>query len=144
MTRKRKLTSHDLAKIEELRYVDGLTGGEVARMFAVSARTIHHYAPGRPGKVSNTRVRAMFERSPMTAADVAREMGWLYEQNNVLKADTGRVRRALALVDDVSGRTGTRSRRTLIDAETAGLLAEAMGYEAWEAIPDGDDLEAAA
>jgi hypothetical protein len=48
--------------------------------------------------------------------------------------DGQRVLRTLGLADEWShGRT---VRRRLIDAETAGDLAEAMGFGRWEALPD--------
>jgi hypothetical protein len=40
--------------------------------------------------------------------------------------------------EDRSGGERYRGRRGMIDAEVAMLLAEAMGHEGWEALPDDE------
>jgi hypothetical protein len=40
--------------------------------------------------------------------------------------------------EDRSGGERYRGRRGMIDAEVAMLLAEAMGYGGWEALPDDE------
>ena len=98
-------------------------------------------------KIPNDKIRAIFEASPMSAADVARGMGWECSNNigrsrmrgtpGTKIADSSRVKRTLGLVPDVSGR-GHRTIRELIDPNTAGRLAEAMGHGQWEAMPDDE------
>ena len=96
-------------------------------------------------KVPNDKIRAIFEASPMSAADVARGMGWECSNNTgrsrmrgkpgTTIADSSRVKRTLGLVPDI-GRKGHRTARERIDPNTAGQLAEAMGHGQWEALPD--------
>lgn len=121
------LTTTDIRRIRELRYQDGLSIEATAAIIGCSAGCVWNYAPGRPGKVPVTPLREMFEQSGLTASEVARRMGW----DSGHGADCSRVRRALGLMDDIT--RGKPSRRRVTDAETAGLLAEAMGRAAWEA-----------
>lgn len=138
-----KLTTRDVARIRELRYRDGLTQVEVARRIGCCYKTVAVYAPGVPWRVDNAKLRAAFERSGRTASEVARHMGWWCANGSGSGwADVSRVRRTLGLLHDVSSRTGRRSTRQLIDAETAALMAEAIGVMPWEVMP-GDDTEAA-
>jgi hypothetical protein len=105
---------------------------------------VRRIAPGRPGKISNEPIRRIFEEESqrgLTAADVARSMGWWVSYKNPKArqskgpyADVARVRRALGIQADNAGIR--QSKRRMIDAEMAGLLAEAMGYAAWEALPE--------
>lgn len=124
------IPAETVALTRRLRYVDGLTQEQAAARAGVSIDTVRYYAPGRVGKIDNAALRERFERSPLTAADVARAVGWTYERRGRPRADTSRVKRALGLQDDVSH--GCRGRRVLIDAETAALIAEAIGVEPWE------------
>src|SRR4051812_28234305 len=94
--------------IRELR-ADGYTATATAEIVGCSATTVKHYAPGRIGKVPVAPLREAFLASPLTAADVARELGWWAGKD----ADVSRVRRTLGLLDDVNG-AGKRSRRTLV------------------------------
>lgn len=122
-------------RIRELRYMDGLSRAATGRLVGVGSTAVGRYAPGRPGKVPNGKARALFERSALSAVDVARSMGWLHRNGQgKIGADGLRVMRTLGLADDVS--RGYRCRRQWIDAETAGDLAEAMGHARWEALPD--------
>jgi hypothetical protein len=129
------LSPETLAEIRELRYLDGLSCRVVGERFGLGERMVNRLAPGWPGKVPNDRVRALFERSPMSAGDVARAVGW---HSTGGKGTTGcsgqRVLRTLGLADEWSH--GRVIRRRLVDAETAMLLAEAMGFGRWEALPD--------
>lgn len=125
------------AQIRELRYMDGWTCERVAGVTGIHPRTVGKIAPGRPGKVSNDRVRAMFERSRLSAHAVAQAMGWEKAAGDGrASADGRRVLRALGLLPEVS--RGYESFRSMIDAETAMLLAEAMGHAGWEALPDDE------
>lgn len=133
-----RLTPLDIARIRKLRYRDGLMQREVAEIIGCDVKTVWRYAPGHIGKIPNDKVRAAFEASRLTAAQVARRMGWMCAPG---KADGARVKRALGILPDSYG-PGIRSTRRLIDAETAGLLAEAIGVMAWEVMPD-DEQEAA-
>jgi hypothetical protein len=132
----RPLTEWQVARIKRMR-ADGLPSPEVAAVVGCSDSTVRKHAPGYPGKVPNDRLREAFLASRRSAADVARALGW--ESGN--GADTGRVRRTLGLLDDIS-RTGARHRRRLIDWETGSLIAEAIGVMPWEVLDD--DLEDAA
>lgn len=126
----------DRALVRRLRYHDGMTGAQVAAILGCSPSTAVQYAPGRPGKIDNASLREAFLRSGMTAADVARSIGWLYahRSSRPLQADGARVRKVLGLEDTVSRTRGRtyRSRRIMIDAETAGLIADAIGVGPWE------------
>lgn len=145
------LTMLDIKRIRELRYGDGLSCREVAEVVGCSESTVNSHAPGQPGKVPNDRLRAAFDRSGITAAEVARRMGWTHtstwKRANGMKGqtfdvgDSARVKRTLGIMSDISGR-GIRSTRTMIDAETAGMMAEVLGLASWEVMPD-DELVAA-
>lgn len=139
-----RLTTLDIKRIRRLRYRDGLTARETAAIIGCNVSTVLRYAPGRIGKVPNDKLRAAFERSPMTASDVARSMGWTCRVGGGSTcADSGRVKRALGIYPNVSGSHGGRSYGRMIDAETAGLIAEALGLMAWEVMPDDDEQAAA-
>ena len=128
-----KTSDETIEEIRELRYLDGLTAKRVAEMLGVGKWTVLHYAPGRPGKVAVAPLREAFLTSAVTAGDVARHMGWFDSKGSV---DTSRVRRTLGLQDDVSGSDGRISRRTLVDAETVMLIAEAIGVSPWSVLPE--------
>lgn len=67
--------------------------------------------------------------------EVARRIGWYVDKSASSQADYGdmsRVLRTLGIYPDISSRTGARSWRKSIDAETAGLIAEAIGLYPWE------------
>lgn len=124
-----------VAQIRELRYMDGLSCPVVAQLLGMNRSTVNRLAPGKPGKVLNDRVRALFEASPMSSVDVARALGWERRGGfGVMAADGALVMRTLGLKSEVS--RGYSTRRRWIDAETAGDLAEAMGHARWEALPD--------
>ena len=126
-----------VAAVRQLRYMDGLSCRVVGERFGVATRTINEWAPGRPGKVPNDKVRALFEASPMSAGDVARAVGWWKMCGPPRRrhfVDGVRVLRTLGLAPEVS--RGRQTLRSMIDAETAGDLAEAMGFGRWEALPD--------
>ena len=126
-------------QIRDLRYIDGLTCPEVALSLGVNVHTVRHLAPGRPGKVPNDLTRAIFQSSGLTACSVARKMGWMCRDGRGhMKGDGSRLRRTLGLIVESGGShpNRTRSFRRLIDAEVAGLIAEACGHHSWEAIPD--------
>jgi hypothetical protein len=122
-------SSTELALVRELRYVDGLTCGAVAARIGRSDRYVQRLAPGRPGKIDNTLIREAFLRSGCSAHEVARDLDW-YGGG---KLDGTRVKQTLGLVETVGGH-GQRYRqyRRLIDAETASLIAEAIGVAPWE------------
>jgi len=119
-------------EIRELRYLDGLSARRVADMFDMSPWTVLRYAPGRPGKVPVAPLREAFLSSPATTGDIARAMGWWDRKGS---ADTSRVKRTLGLQDDIAG-DGRRSRRTMADAETVMLIAEAIGVSPWAVLPE--------
>lgn len=129
-----RLTAPDVARIRELRYQDGLSCERVASSIGCSAMAVHYHAPGWPGKVDNAKLRAAFLASGLTASEVARRVGWW----NGHTGDGQRVKRTLGLSDDWGGHHPhrTRTRRRLIDAETAGVLAEAIGVMPWEVIDE--------
>lgn len=131
----RFLTADEIARIRDLRYAHGLTIAETVAYVGRSPLTVQRVAPGRPGKVDNAALREAFLRSGRSAADVARAAGWTFESGGRINADTSRVRRALGLIDDVTA-GGRRSRRTLIDAETAEILADAIGVAPWTVIEE--------
>lgn len=147
-----RLTAPDVARIRELRYMDGLTSTEVAAVIGCSPQAVLWHAPGRPGKIDNTALREAFVASGKSASEVARALCWMIVRDPARAAassrsrasyDVTRVKRTLGLTPDVNGR-GKRSPRTLIDAETAALMAEAIGVMPWEVMPDEDDEERAA
>jgi hypothetical protein len=123
-----------VAEIRRLRLRDGLPTRAVADMLGMSAGNVRNYAPGRPGKVPVAPLRAAFDASPVTASDVARHLEWWDGRS---KADSSRVKRTLGINRDSSH--GYRSRRTLIDAETAMLIAEAIGISPWSILPDENE-----
>lgn len=131
----RFLTADEIARIRELRYAHGLTIAETVAYVGRSPMTVQRVAPGRPGKVDNAALREAFLRSGRSAADVARAAGWTFESGGRIKPDSSRVRRTLGLIDDVSA-GGWRSRRKLIDAETAEILADAVGVAPWTVIDE--------
>ncbi|MCA1571670.1 MAG: hypothetical protein LC798_15420 [Chloroflexi bacterium] len=89
--------------------------------------------------MSNAPVRRLFEASSLTAVEVARRLGWQSRGGNGTRgADGVRVEKTLGLRDEYSH--GCVSRRALIDAETAELLAEAMGYGRWQAYEDDEPV----
>lgn len=133
----RPLTPEQVARIRELR-ADGHTAPQVAAIVGCSRAAVWHHAPGRVGKVPVAPLREAFLRSPHTAADVARALGWWAGG----WADSSRVKRTLGLLPDISGTTGNVSYRTLADAETVGRIAEALGLMAWEVLPDDEEQAA--
>ena len=132
----------DVARIRELRYGDGLSAARTAEVVGCCEGTVLRYAPGSPGRVPVAPVREAFEASRLTAADVARRLGW-WDRGS---ADSARLKRALGINGNVPADPRYRSRRyysTLIDAETAALIAEAIGVAPWEVLPDEDEEMAA-
>jgi hypothetical protein len=128
-----RLTEREREQIQELR-ADGHTIKATAELTGRCAVTIQRLAPGRPGKVSNDRLREAFVAQSMSAAAVAQAIGWGNKESS-------RVRRTLGLSADVNG-NGIRSVRRMIDWETGSLIADAIGVEPWSVLDD--DLEAAA
>lgn len=124
------LTAMEVARIRKLRYEDCLATPEIARLVGCSESTVRHRAPGRPGKIPVAPTREIFLASGVSAAEVARRLSWLHRG----AGDGNRVKRSLGINQDSS--KGKRFRRTLIDAETAGLIAEACGHQRWEIEPD--------
>lgn len=129
MARGVALTAMQVARIRKLRYEDGLTAAAVARLVGCSESAIRRRAPGWPGKVPVAPVREIFLASGLTAAEVARRLDW-FDRG---LGDSNRVKRSLGINEDSS--RGKRFRRKLIDAETAGLIAEACGHSRWEIEP---------
>ena len=125
--RYQRLTAREIARIKELRYMDGMTQEEIARQVGCALTTVRRHAPGRPGKIDNAKLRLAFLMSGCSAPFVARELDWKAGKD---KWDGSRVRRTLGLIEDVNGR-GKRSRRVMIDAEHAQLIAEAIGVAPW-------------
>lgn len=125
---RRYMTKADRQHILRLRYRDGFTQAEVARITGRNRETVRLIAPGRVGKIDNARLREAFAQSGLTAAEVARRLGWRAGTS----WDGSRVNRWLGVTLDRSGTRKARSYRRLIDAETAGLIAEAIGVEPWE------------
>jgi transcriptional regulator with XRE-family HTH domain len=139
-----KLPTSTIRRIRQLRYADGLTAPQAAAIVGCSQEAVRHYAPGRPGKVDNAKLRAAFEASGLGAQEVARRVGWWIHKSNCSdQPDGGRVRRTLGIALDANG-NGRPSRRRYIDAETAAILAEAIGVAPWEVIPDEDPWSVAA
>lgn len=127
-------TPEEQAAIRELRYMDGLSMPEVARITGRDLSTIRHWAPGYPGKIDNARLREAFLASGLGASEVARHVGWVLRRGGRLDADTSRLRRSLGLCRESSrGSSGKHywTIRTRIDAETAGLIADAIGVAPW-------------
>lgn len=125
-------------RMRELRYVDGLSAREVAKILGRSERTVLNHAPGKPGKIPVAPVREAFLRSGISAADLARKLGWTYPVRRMgpayMAADTGRVRRALGINEGTTTMNGRRYRCTAqtIDAEIAERIADALGIARWE------------
>ena len=133
------LTPQEISRIRALRYEDGLTMEEVARITGRSHMTVRRHAPGRPGKVPVAPLREAFLASPFTAADVARELGWFLSGNRV---DTSRVKRTLGIYPDINSH-GVVSHRQYADAELVQRIAEAINISPWSVLPDDDEQQAA-
>lgn len=133
------LTMPQVKQIRELRYMDGLTCEATAQIIGCTADTVGRYAPGKPGKVPVAPLREAFLASGMTAADVARGMGWVHGSRR--KADSAGVQKTLGLRDTIKG-GGSRSRRVLVDAETVALMAEVIGLAPWQVLPDDNEMAA--
>lgn len=129
-----RLTTHDVRRIRELRYGDGLTLRAVAQIVGCSSEAVRCYAPGRPGKVPNDKLRAAFLASGLTAGEVGRRMGWLCRACG----DAARVKRSLGLLPSGNKRRNRAYTARNIDAETAALMAEAIGVMPWEIMPDDE------
>jgi hypothetical protein len=128
-----KLTTLDIERMRKLRYQDGLSSPKTAEIIGCSPSAVRRYAPGRPGKVPNDKLRAAFLASGHSAAEVARRLGWTYART-WQRANGTRV--------PYTGADGARVKHAL-GAETADLMAEAIGVMPWEVMPDEDDREAA-
>lgn len=136
----RALTAETVERVREARYMDGLTIAETMRVSGVSAWAVNKYAPGRPGKVPVGPVREVFLASGVSACAVAADLGWLVKGSG----DSSRLRRRLGINREVWGHGDKRGfgfART-IDAEVAGLIAEACGQPAWSVLPDEDEVAA--
>jgi hypothetical protein len=126
------LAELQVARIKRMR-ADGHTQPATAAAVGCDLSTVKKYAPGRPGKVPNDRLREAFLASGRSAADVARFLGWEGSRGG---ADGSRVRRKLGILPGISPR-GTRSHWRLIDWEAGSLIAEAIGVMPWEVLDDG-------
>lgn len=131
-SRRARVPEVDKARIRELRYGDGLSCSVVSILTGWSESAVRVAAPGRPGTIDNTRLREAFERSGLDAAVVAGRVGWMLDRPDGVRADTSRLRRTLGITLDYSGSKRRYSRRRMIDAETAGLIADALGIGRWE------------
>jgi transposase len=120
------ITAALVREMERLRYGDGLPCRTVAARLGLAVSTVGKHAPGRPGKVSNRLLREAFERSRLTAAQLARRLEWFDGD----RADTSRVRRTLGLLPDSTH--GRRYVREWIDAETAYRIADELGVDRWD------------
>lgn len=129
-----RLPTATVAAIREHRYADGLTSEQTAEILGLADTTVRRYAPGRPGKVDNARLRAAFEASGLTTHQVAVRLRWFLDG----RPDSRRVKRTIGLVAERS--RGQLRHRRLIDAETARHIAEAIGVCPWT-IGYGDRLE---
>lgn len=129
-----RVSGSDVAAIRELRYIDGLTLWQVSARTGLSPQVIQYHAPGRPGKIDNASIRDAFVASTVTPTTIARALGWTFvDRSGCSKPDVTRLKRTLGIVDTVGGHHGQyRQRRRMIDAETAGLIAEALGLQRWE------------
>lgn len=121
-----------IAQIRELRYVDGLSCVTVANMFGLNRHTVNGVAPGKPGKIDNTRLRAAFLEflaAGGKSGPVAYDIGW----RDRTHGDSTRLRRALGLTDGFTIKRGRsfRYRQRNIDAETAARIAEVIGVAPW-------------
>lgn len=129
------LKRFDVDRIRELRS-DGYTCRQVAAIVGCHPHTVNRYAPGRIGKVPVAPLRDAFLASPITAAEIARRLEWWDGRGC---GDSSRVKRALGLQDDIKSSKGTRTRRTLVDAEIVERIALAIGVMPWEVMPDEDE-----
>lgn len=132
------MTTEDIDRIRGLRYGDGLTSAQTAAIIGRCVSTVERHAPGRPGKIDNSLLRMAFIASGRSAVGVARSLDWTYSRGPG-RVDRGydgaRVKRTLGIMPSIAGHGG-RQLRKLIDAETAGLIAEAIGVAPWEIMPD--------
>jgi hypothetical protein len=140
------LSPQTVKRIRELRYMDGLTAPATAALVGCSRCAVYRHAPGLPGRVPNGPAREVFLASGKSAASVAAEVGWMSKQacrNGTFKiaGDGSRLRRSLGITPDIN--KGTLTKRRLLDAEIAGLIAEACGQPAWSVMPDEDKQMAA-
>lgn len=127
------MTDEEIALIRELRAA-GHTQSDIARITGFSHNSVCRLVPGWVGKVPVAPLRQAFLDSPVTAADIARDLGWWDSRGD---ADSARVKRTLGLVPD--RKNGHQSRRRLVDAETVQLIAEAIGISPFAVLPDDDD-----
>ena len=130
--RNRPLTVFEIERIRELRYADGLTNQRIADMFDLHESTVRRHARGRPGKAPVAPLREAFLASAVTAADVARSLGWWASD----KVDTSRVKRTLGIYPDKT--RGCVFYRTFTDVETIQRIADAIGISPWSVLPDED------
>lgn len=128
------LTGAQVLQIRRLR-ADGLSAPQVARIVGCSDGTVRKIVPGYIGKVPVAPLREAFLASGKTAVAVAKAAGWFCSNGVSEYPDSSRVKRTLGLLPDVNGK-GIQSRRTLVDAELAAILAEAVGVMPWEVMPD--------
>jgi hypothetical protein len=117
-------------RIRDLRYVDGMTCQGVAMLMGIHPTRVRQVAPGRPGKIDNTLLCEAFQRSGRTATSVARELGWGPANN----PDGGQVNKTLGLTMTGGGghKMQYRQYRRMIDAGTAGRIADVLGIGRWE------------
>jgi hypothetical protein len=128
----RSVSKQERKQIRELRYLDGLSCGQVFALTGRNETTVRKIAPGWPGKIDNTRLREAFLASGLTAGEVARRVGWYCSHGSRgVRRDHSRVKRTLGVTRSSNGH-GRSNLRRLIDAETAALLAEAIGVAPWE------------
>lgn len=88
-------------------------------------------------------LRDRYEASPVTASDLARELGW-YACGS---PDSSRVKRSLGLIMETSGpRYGKRVRkfRKTMDIDTAERIGDALGMAWWEIEQELEEMERAA
>jgi transcriptional regulator with XRE-family HTH domain len=135
------LSEARVALLRELRLRDGLTQREVATRVGCCRATVARLAPGRVGKAPVAPLREAFLASGLSAAEVARRLGWSWMRGPYLYYDSSRVKRTLGLLDDVSGVTGGRSRRVVVDVELISRIADAIGVMPWEVLPDEEESE---
>lgn len=131
------ITASEAQQILDLR-ADGHTHQTIASVIGRHEATVRKVAgPGRPGKVPVEPLRKAFLKSDRTAYDVAKRMGWVYRdrRRDSEFPDAGRVLITLGLAPGQNSK-GVKSWRTLADAETVGLLAEAVGVASWEVMPE--------
>jgi transcriptional regulator with XRE-family HTH domain len=113
--------------IRRLRYEFGYSGAHVAELVGRSVGTVLQYAPGRPGKIDNDKLREAFLESGVSAPDLARRLGWGYDKDDSYWApDSSRVKRWLGINPDINGE-GIRTVREQIDAAIAVEMCEALG-----------------